>query len=285
MKIIRPQNRITSKDTDSFKFYLQEITSIKMFTYEEEAECSKRAIDGDAKAKDELIRRNLRFVVTVAKQYESSQIPLEDLVNEGNIGLIMAADRYRLDTGFRFITYAVYWIRKVIYEYISNNTKMIRIPSHKVSIQSKFNQKASELEQVHGRAVDMYEVLEELEKTITVKEIQSFERYSTMKIDSLDTTIDDDTESTLYDTIVDDSILPPDFEFKLSDIKFKVDVLLNKLKDRDKQIMKKLYGLDCESPLTLEQVAQEYNLSREAVRQIKEKSLKTIKDNVKKGDI
>ena len=277
MKSIRVTQKITKKETNSFRQYLSDIAPIHMFTSEEETECCIRIKNGDLKAKEELIKRNLRFVVTIAKKYETPYLPLEDLVNEGNLGLISAADDFNPDKGFKFITYAVWWIRKFIYEYISNTSKLIRIPCNKVSSVSKYNNKVNELEQIHGRNIDTYEALSELEDILSPKEIKNFERFLNLKVDSLDGVfMEGDSETSLYDVIVDDSVKAPDFILNQNDTKKELDTLLCVLKPRDKTIMVNLFGLNGGTPMTLEQVSEQVGLTREMVRQIKEKSLKTL---------
>lgn len=282
MKKMLVVNRITKKESPAFKQYLSDISNIPMFTKKEELECCIKMANGDRKAKEELIKRNLRFVVSMAKQYETSDISIEDLVNEGNIGLVLAADRYKLDDheldeSHKFITYAVFWIRKMFLEFIYNS-KLIRMPCNKVAAMSKFNKKVNELEQLHGRAVDANEALDELRGVLPPNEIQNFEKYLTLRVDSLDKTfMHGDNETSLHELIIDDSLDAPDFELGEQDTKRELNTLLGVLKKRDKKIMEDLYGLNGKVPMTLEQVSEQVGLTREMVRQIKEKSLKTLK--------
>jgi RNA polymerase primary sigma factor len=277
MKSVRVTPKITKKESNSFKQYLNDISMITVFTPEEEIECCLKIANGDKKAKEELIRRNLRFVVSIAKKYETPYLLLEDLVNEGNIGLILAADRFEMNSGFKFISYAVYWIRKMIYEYISNTSKMIRVPINKVSSISKFNNKLEKMEQEFSRNIDTFEVLNELEDILPKKEIENFERYVNLKVDSLDVVFNqDDNEGTLYDLISDKSIISPDFNLNQEDIKKQLNTMLNKLKPRDKNILISFFGLNDNVPKTLEQISEEVGLTREMIRQIKDKSIKKL---------
>ncbi len=283
MRSLRVSQKITNKSTQSFKQYLNDIASIPLFTLDEENECCLKVANGDKRAKEELIKKNLRFVVTIAKKFETTNLPLEDLVNEGNIGLILAADRYDAKTGFKFISYAVYWVRKVIYEYISNTSKMIRIPCNKVSSISKFNLKMDKLEQQRGRHVDAIEVLEELEGMVPPQEIKNFEKFLNLKVDSLDGVFSHgDNETSLYDVIMDESMRSPDFSLTQKDVQKELDTLLNVLKPRDKKIMINIYGLNGSVPMTLDQVSQEVGLTREMIRQIKISSLEKLKIGVRK---
>jgi RNA polymerase primary sigma factor len=281
MKSIRISTKFTKRENESFKQYLNDISEIKMFTPEEEAECAKRASNGDKKAIDEMVKRNLRFVVSVAKQYETQTAPLEDLVNEGNIGLIMAAQQYNVNTGFKFITYAVFWIRKYIMEYLAKNSRLVRLPSNKINNLNKYNQKIDELEQKNGRNVYLSDLVEKLESVMTEDEIKDIEKISTMHFDSLDEYIGDgESKSSLYELIADKSVEPTDHMILKNDLRSQIEKALNVLKPRDKKIMIQLFGLDGTAPLTLKEVGEEVGLTREMIRQIREKSLVKIKKSI-----
>lgn len=281
MKSIRISTKFTKRENESFKQYLNDISEIKMFTPEEEAECAVRASEGDKNAMDEMVRRNLRFVVSVAKQYETPTAPLEDLVNEGNIGLVMAAQQYKVSTGFKFITYAVFWIRKYIMEYLAKNSRLVRLPSNKINNLNKYNQKIDELEQMNGRSVHLPDLVEKLESVMSEDEIRDLENISTMHFDSLDEYIGDgDSKSSLYELIADKTVTPTDHMVLQNDLKSQIQKALNVLKPRDRQIMVQLFGLDGSTPLTLKEVGEEVGLTREMIRQIKEKSLLKIKKSI-----
>jgi RNA polymerase primary sigma factor len=278
MKGIRITERFTKRETPSFKKYLSDISEIKMLTLEEETNLSLKAENGDKSAIDGLVRHNLRFVISVAKQYETQNIDLEDLVNEGNIGLIIAAQRYKVSTGFKFITFAVFWIRKMIMEYLTKNSKLVRLPSNKVNDLSKLNQHVSELEQKFGRTVDISEVIEEYGDKFTQEEISDLENVAMLKFDSLDGSIDDGGEGTnLYDVLENSNSKPSDYLLTESDIKYEISKILDKLKPRDRQIMVDLFGINGDAPLTLKEVSDKIGLTREMVRQIKMKSLEKLK--------
>lgn len=279
MKTIRITERFTKRESGSFKQYLSEIAEIEMFTPAEEAECSLRAEKGDKAAIDELVRRNLRFVVSVAKQYETSNVSLEDLVNEGNIGLIMAAQQYKANTGFKFITYAVFWIRKMIMDYLAKNSRVVRLPSNKINGLSKLNQHISKLEQKLGRSVDLSEVIEEYGTKFSKEEISELENISMFSFESLDNAIDEsEGGSTLYDIIVNDNANPSDHLIATQDLKKQIKNALTVLKPRDRVIMVDLFGLEGNTPMSLKEVGDKVGLTREMVRQIREKSLKKLKD-------
>ncbi len=277
MKGLRITERFTSRESGSFKRYLNEISGIEMFTPAEEVECSIRIQNGDKNAVDEMVRRNLRFVVSVAKQYETATINLEDLVNEGNLGLILAAQQYKPSTGFKFITYAVFWIRKMILEYMAKNGRIVRIPSNKVNGISKLNQYISKLEQKHGRTVDISEVIDEYGASFTTEEISDLQNISMFNFESLDNGITDDNGSSLYDVISDSSEKATDHLVAETDMKKQISSILSTLKPRDKKIMISLYGLDGSSPMSLKEVGEQVGLTREMIRQIKEKSLSKLR--------
>ncbi len=278
MKGIRITSKITNRENDSFKQYLNEISEIKMFTAEEEAECAKRASNGDKSAIDEMVKRNLRFVVSVAKQYESPNLPLEDLVNEGNIGLILAVQHYNVSTGFKFISYAVWWVKKLIMEYVDKNSRLVRLPSNKINNLKKYNKKVSELEQKNCGVVDQSDLIDDLESVMSEDDIRDIQKISIMHFDSLDEYIGDgDSKSSLYELISDDSVQATDQLLLKNDFKGHIYNILDKLKPRDKKIMIMLFGLDGSTPLTLKEVGEEVGLTREMVRQIKEKNLVIIK--------
>jgi RNA polymerase primary sigma factor len=278
MKSIKISERYTKRESGSFKQYLVDIANIKMFTPDEEAACSLRAESGDESAIEELVRRNLRFVVSVAKQYEAPNAPLEDLVNEGNMGLVMAAQQYKVSTGFKFITYAVHWIRKMIMEYIAKNGRMIRIPSNKINGISKLNQHYNELEQKLGRDVDLSEVIDTFGPKLSNEEISELEAISSLRFESLDSAIDEsDGGSTLYDIIEDTNAQSSDHIVADQDLKRRIKSAINTLKPRDQAVMIDLFGLDGGTPMTLKEVSDKIGLTREMVRQIREKSLKKLR--------
>lgn len=273
MRVFRVQDRITSRETGTLKQYLTDIAAIKVFTIAEEEACARKAATGDANAIDELVLRNLRFVVTVAKQYETSTIGLPDLINEGNIGLILAAKKYNLDMGFKFITYAVFWIRKLILEYLANHSKLVRLPSNKISSINKLNQRANILEQDLGREVDIAEIIERFDPDMSDSDMIDLQRISNLSFESFDSPMDDSEGGSRYDMIADDSEKTTDHIILNEDLKNQINNVLNILKPRDKKIMISLFGLSGGNPLTLKEVSDEVGLTREMVRQIKEKSL------------
>jgi RNA polymerase primary sigma factor len=271
MKQIGINASITSREHESFKKYLKDISKINGFTPEEERICAKKASLGDLKAREELVKRNLRFVVTVAKQYVTPSSPLEDLVNEGNLGLIMAAERFNPDQNVKFISYGVWWIKKVIIEHITKYNRMVRLPSNKVSILSKLDKKISELEQKNGYKVDIQELSNELE----TDEFEHLDILTTYRMDSLDKQLGNDEDGgTLLDLLSDEKSFKAT-DHLVSDLDHNATILkcLDGLREKDKNIMILLFGLDGNEPRTLQEVSDIVNMSREMVRQIKNKTL------------
>jgi RNA polymerase primary sigma factor len=281
MKPLRINQRFTEKESKSFKQYLTEISEIKMFTPDEEFDCALKASNGDKQAIEELIKRNLRFVVSMAKQYETPNIEFEDLVNEGNIGLIMAVENYKPDKGFKFISYAVFWIRKLILEFLTKNGRLVRLPSNKVIGLSKLNKYSIQLEQKLGKTVDISELIEEYGEKMSDKEIKELQNLSSITFQSLDAQLNSsEGDVTLCDIISDNTIDATDYMVSSYYNKKQINKILNNLKPRDRNIMVSLFGLNGSAPLTLKEVGEEVGLTREMVRQIQKNSLKKLKNYV-----
>lgn len=267
-------SRLTNRETESFNHYLQEIAQIDVFTPEEELECSIRAANGDKKATEELIKRNLRFVVSVAKYYASAENPVEDLVNEGNIGLIRAAQSFDLTKENKFISYAVWWIRKCILESIAINGRAIRIPANKLNDLSKINAKIIEMEQTLGRSIDIQEVVCDID----ADDLDLLGTISSFKMDSTDREIGgkDGSVTTLGELLTDDAFKATD-HLVMEDENAPLRFVIETLKPKEQQIITLLYGLNGDLPLTLEEVGKKMNVTRESIRQTKVKILAKLK--------
>lgn len=281
MKQLKISHKLTNRENESFKQYLKEIGEVAIFsTPEEEYAVAERASLGDEKAIAELVERNLRFVVSVAKQYVSDGIPLEDLVNEGNIGLVMAAEKFTPTMGYKFISYAVWWIRKIILEHIAKNGKMVRIPANKLNSLSKLDKKIAELEQMRGRRVDVQEVIEEFGNEINDDDFMFLDVLSTYNMDSLDRQVgNDDGGSVLGELIADNSFKATDHLLNDSNLTNEIDAILNVLSVRDREVMSCLFGLNGNNPMTLKEVGDRMGITRERARQIREKSLSLLRKN------
>ena len=297
MKQLTITTKLTNRENQSFVQYLREVSEIKVLTPEEEVILTDKASSGDKQAIEELVKRNLRFVVSVAKQYATPQNPVEDLVNEGNIGLMMAAERFDPKTGFKFISYAVWWIRKVIMEHLSKNGRLIRLPSNKINALSKLDKQINELEQKLGRNVSIREVMDNYNVDVDVldalsnygkssSDLEVLNMLSGYSMDSLDRELGhDENGSTLGDNVVDDTFGTNDHNLIHDDMKSELNKVLDTLKPRDRQVIVALFGLDGSIPRTLKDVGDERGVTREMVRQIKEKSLVKLRKRLHGSEI
>ncbi len=258
--------------------YLQDIQKVSLLTPEEEVELAKRIRAGDQEALNRLVEANLRFVVSIAKEYQNRGLPLEDLINEGNIGLIKAAKKFDSTKGFRFISYAVWWIRQSITEAIVNHAKMVRLPFNKVwevfRVEKTFNKLRREL----GRDPSLEEVTEAL--GISHSDLSNI-MVSLGKDLSLDEIISDDFDSSLLDFIADEKSPRPDASLLDESLKIEVEKVLSSLPWREGEILRLYYGINEERPLTLNEIGERLGLSRERVRQIKELALRKLRQTSK----
>jgi RNA polymerase primary sigma factor len=297
MKHLIITTRLNNRDDETLVRYLREISEIKVLTLKEEFFITKKASEGDKEAIDELVKRNLRFVISVAKQYATPQNPVSDLINEGNIGLIIAAKKFNPDSGHKFISYAVWWIRKLIMEHLTKNGRLIRLPANKVGMLSKMNKQFSQLEQKLGRNVSIREAVEsfsldaETLKTLSgfSDSLEDFERMSALSsygMDSLDREVGDDEKSiTLSDMIVNDTFEDNDYNLLKQELNHQIKQALSSLKIRDQKVMNALFGLDGSYARTLKDVGDEFGITREMVRQIKQKSLLALKKQLRYSEI
>lgn len=272
-------SKLTNRDNESLKQYFRDISAYPKFTPEEEAECAFRATNGDSKALNELVNRNLRFVVSVAKQYENKDVQLGDLINEGNLGLISAASRFKPDMGFKFISFSVWWIRKYITEYLTNNSRSVRIPSNRINHLAKLNKKISTLEQKIGRTVELEDIISEYGNDISDDELKSINILNCISVDSLDRDVSTDGDGvSLSDIISDDSYYTPaDQLVRNSDIKIQIERILNTLTPKEKAIIVSLFGLNGEKQQTLSEVGLKFGKTNEAIRLTKIKILNKLK--------
>lgn len=274
MKSLKINPRITNKESDSINYYFNEINKIPLLTHEEEIELAKKSKKGDINSIQKLTLHNLRFVVSVAKQYQGQGMSVEDLINEGNIGLIRAAEKFDESRGFKFISYAVWWIRQSIIQSIIENSKNVRIPTNKIRNTNKVNQFFDKFMQEHNREP----TVEELQEFINDEEIDVREAFLfNNKSVGVDEKINSGQESlTLEDILTDDyynSDSPINNEFFIKDIK---DSLKN-LNARQKEIVCMYFGLFNYERKTLEEIGSHYSITRERVRQIKDGAIKILR--------
>lgn len=281
MKVLKINQKITSRENSSFIQYMKEVNQIPMLTPSEELALAERAVNGDKLAAEELVVKNLRFVISVAKQYATDKILLEDLVNEGNIGLIKAVEKFDISKGYKFISFAVWWVRKLIMEYVSNYGKTVRIPANRINEISKLNKYILLVEQKNCNKVDIEEVISEFSEELNSEDLVLLDSLNNFRVDSIDRQINSEEgdSTTVSDLMFDSDADKTDFLLDKTDIKSEINIALSILKPRNKQIMEMLFGLNGYQPMTLQEVGDEIGLTREMVRQIKEKSLKIMSKN------
>jgi RNA polymerase primary sigma factor len=274
MRQLKISKSITNRDAASLDKYLQDISKLPMITVEEETILAGKIRSGDQAALEKLVSANLRFVVSVAKQYQNQGISLPDLINEGNAGLIKAASRFDETRGFKFISYAVWWIRQCIIQSISEQSRVVRLPLNKIGALNKIRKAQGVLEQ-------------KLERTPTNSELASFidmdeqeikiTQYSSLWHVSTDAALPGQDEMTLMDVLHDPGEAKPDDALMLDSLKIEINRVLATLSDKEKSIVIQYYGIaGCEA-MSLEEIGQKYDLTRERVRQIKEKAIRKLK--------
>ncbi|HLO57526.1 MAG TPA: sigma-70 family RNA polymerase sigma factor [Bacteroidales bacterium] len=275
MRQLKIVKQVTNRETPSLDKYLHEIGKVDLLTTEEEVELASRIRKGDHKALEKLIKANLRFVVSVSKQYQNQGLSLPDLINEGNLGLIKAAQRFDETRGFKFISYAVWWIRQSILQALAEQARIVRLPLNKIGSINKINRAFSDLEQRYEREPSVLEIAEMLEMaTDDVKDaMKSASRHV-----SMDAPIKDDEESTLYDVLLSKDASSPDKGLLTDSLRREIERVLSILTYREANILRLYFGLDTKYQYTLEEIGQEFNLTRERVRQIKEKAIKRLKN-------
>jgi len=267
-------SKIGSDANRSLSKYLQEISNYQPLSPEKEVELAIRVKKGERRALKELTEANLRFVVSVAKDYQGQGLPLTDLINEGNLGLIKAAERFDETRGFKFISYAVWWIRQSVLQALAEHSRIVRLPLNRVGTISKINKASAKLEQEFERAPRADELAHQLEMKIS--EINDAQRIA-RRHHSLDTPFSDDEKNSLLDVISDRNIDDPDKELHMSSLEKEVRNSLDSLKDREQDVIKMYFGIDREYALTLNEIGEEFGLTRERVRQIKEKAIRRLR--------
>ncbi len=254
--------------------YLQEIGNVPLLTPEEEIALATKVQQGDETALEELTKANLRFVVTVAKQYQNQGLTLSDLINEGNIGLIKAAKRFDPTRGFKFISYAVWWIRQAILQALAEQARVVRIPQNKIGTLSKIGKAVSNLTQEFEREPNAEEIAAQLD--ISESEVESTMQMSGRHL-SVDEPIFDSENNTLMDTIENDQQAPPDQSLLSESLRIEIERALDTLTPREAEVIRLYFGLDGEHTLTLEEIGARFELTRERVRQIKEKAIRRLR--------
>jgi RNA polymerase primary sigma factor len=271
---VKISKQYTNRESQSLDKYLQEIGKVELLVPQEEIDLARRIKKGDQTALEKLTKANLRFVVSVAKQYQNQGLSLGDLINEGNLGLIKAAKRFDETRGFKFISYAVWWIRQSILQALAEQSRIVRLPLNRVGALNKIGKAFSTLEQEFEREPSASELAEELDMSL-------FEVSDTLKISgrhlSMDAPFAQGEDNRLLDVIQDSRQPAPDSTLMEESLREEVRRALNTLSDREAQVIRLYFGLDQEHSLTLEEIGEKFNLTRERVRQIKEKAIRRLR--------
>lgn len=262
--------------------YLQEIGQIPLLSPEKEVELARRIKQGDRKALHELTRANLRFVVSVAKKYQGQGLSLADLINEGNYGLIKAAQRFDETRGFKFISYAVWWIRQAILQALAEQSRVVRLPLNRIGTISKIRKTSAKLAQIHERAPNFEELAEEL--GVDVEKIREAMQHTGRHL-SMDAPFNEDDENSLLDVLPHEDSVSPDETLMDESLKIDIERALSMLHPREAEITRLYFGIGREHPLTLEEIGQRFNLTRERVRQIKEKALRKLRQKHRREEL
>lgn len=274
MRQLKITKSITNRESASLDKYLQEIGKEELITAEEEVQLAKRIKEGDEEALEKLTRANLRFVVSVAKQYQNQGLSLPDLINEGNLGLIKAARRFDETRGFKFISYAVWWIRQSILQALAEQSRIVRLPLNQVGSLNKINKAYSKLEQEHEREPSTEELAEATD--IPIEKVADTLRVSGKHI-SIDAPLIAGEESTLVEVLPNNDAPVTDSNLMKESLEREVERALATLTERERDVIKLFYGIGVAHPLTLEEIGDKFNLTRERVRQIKEKAIRRLR--------
>jgi len=274
---MRITKQYTNRESQSLDKYLQEIGRVELLTGDEEIEIAKQIKKGGDEgqyAMERLTKANLRFVVSVAKQYQNQGLSLGDLINEGNLGLIKAAKRFDETRGFKFISYAVWWIRQSILQALAEQSRIVRLPLNRVGALNKIGKKYSELEQAYEREPTSAELAEQLDMSMS-------EVTDTIKISgrhlSVDAPFNDGEDNRLLDVLPNEQQPPPDHGLMAESLRVEVRRALSTLSEPEAEVVRLYFGLDNEHSLTLEEIGERFNLTRERVRQIKEKAIRRLR--------
>jgi len=265
---------ISTRESESLDRYLHEIGKEKLITPEDEVRLAKEIQKGSQKALEDLTKANLRFVVSVAKQYQNQGLSLGDLINEGNLGLIKAAKRFDETRGFKFISYAVWWIRQSILQALAEQSRIVRLPLNRVGALNKIGKELSKLEQEYERVPSAHELAESLD--MTVGEVADTLKISGRHL-SMDAPFAQGEDNRLLDVLENEEIPNPDNDLMGESLKVEIERALSKLTKREAEVIRLYFGIGREHSLTLEEIGERFDLTRERVRQIKEKALRKLR--------
>jgi RNA polymerase primary sigma factor len=277
MRQLKIAKSITSRESASLEKYLQEIGKVPLISPEEEFHLTTLVKQGDKNALDRLVKTNLRFVVSVAKQYQGQGLSLPDLINEGNIGLIKSVERFDNTRGFKFISFAVWWIRQSIIKALADHARMIRLPLNRVLLTNRIKQTSSSLEQQLGRAPSVEEIAEAME--LETSEVSSHMEIKDKHV-SLDTPFSEEDDGSLIDTLENENAGKADARLYHSEsLKKEISRSLQSLSERQKQMLCYFYGIGIDHPMSLDDIGQRFDITPERVRQIKDKAITRLREN------
>ncbi|MAZ55808.1 MAG: RNA polymerase subunit sigma [Flavobacteriales bacterium] len=274
MRQLKITKQVTNRETASLDKYLQEIGKVDLISADEEVILAQKIKDGDEIALEKLTKANLRFVVSVAKQYQNQGLSLPDLINEGNLGLIKAAKRFDETRGFKFISYAVWWIRQSILQALAEQSRIVRLPLNKIGSINKINKTYASLEQKYEREPSADEIANVLE--ISANDVRESQRNSGRHI-SMDAPLVDGEDSNLYDVIMSGESPNPDDSLINDSLRTEIERSLTTLTEREADVIRLYFGLGSKHAMTLEEIGEKFDLTRERVRQIKEKGIRRLK--------
>ena len=277
MRQLKILKSITNRESASLDKYLQEIGHEELLTTDQEVELAQRIRKGDKRALERLTKANLRFVVSVAKQYQNQGLSLPDLINEGNVGLIKAAEKFDETRGFKFISYAVWWIRQSILQAIAEQSRLVRLPLNQVGSVNKITRELNKFEQEHERKPSVDEIAERVD--LPEDKIADAMKANSRHV-SMDAPIADGEDSSMIDFLSGDSS-NTDRELAIESLKAEVSRILKLLTDKEQKVLRAFFGIDGSPEMTLDEIGEKYNLTRERVRQIKEKALRRLRRNTK----
>jgi len=273
MRQLKITKQVTNRDTPSLDKYLQEIGRVDLISPEEEVTLARRIKSGDAEALSKLVKSNLRFVVSVAKQYQNQGMGLPDLINEGNLGLMKAAQRFDETRGFKFISYAVWWIRQAILQALAEQARIVRLPVNKIGSINRINRAFARLEQEYEREPSSQEIADILE--MIPEDVKESLKTNGRTV-SMDAPISSEEENNMYDVMQNPDTPSPDKNLINESLAYEIERALSSLSPREAKVLKLYFGLGMKHPFTLEEIGEELKLTRERVRQIKEKAIKRI---------
>jgi len=276
MRQLKITKQVTNRESKSLDKYLQDIGKISLITADEEVELAQRIRKGDQDALNKLTTANLRFVVSVAKQYQNQGLTLPDLINEGNAGLVKAAKRFDETRGFKFISYAVWWIRQSILQALAEQSRIVRLPLNKIGSINKINRAYSALEQLHERPPSAQEIARELDMGIS--EVKLSMKNSGRHL-SMDAPLKEGETSNLYDVVTSGESPKPDKSLMLESLSVEISRALETLSPRESEVIRLYYGLNEEEPMSLIEISETFDLTRERVRQIREKGIRRLRHN------